>query len=147
MMRKAVLLAVAAAIAGAGWAFAQQTQDIDPDLLAYFEEIEANTGTKRFAPTHLGNMEGGDSESVGVPVDPDTYTFISVICGPSCLEITAAAYDEAGNEIARAQKPGYDVVVQIPAGNGSRVNVKVDMISCDWESCPYAIQTFTRPAS
>jgi hypothetical protein len=145
MFRKAVMLAVA--VAGAGWSFAQQTQDIDPDLLAYFAEIEADTGVKRFGPTHLGELEGGDSAKIDVAVDPDTYTFLAVICGPSCLEITATVRDSTGKEIVPAPAANVEAVIQIPPGNGGQVSVNVDMVTCDWDSCPYAIQTFTRPAS
>lgn len=143
MFRKAVLLACA--LAGAGLAFAQQTQDIDPDLLAYLEEIEADTGVKRFGPIHLGVMEGERSETVEVSVDPATFTFIAVICGPDCEEIDGAILDKAGAEIARAPSAGYDAVIQLPPGNGDSVRVKVDMHVCNWDTCPYAVQTFTRP--
>jgi len=143
MVRKAVLLACA--VAGAGFAFAQQTQDIDPDLLAYIEEIEEDTGAKRFGPVHLGEMEGGQGETVSVTVDPATYTFIAVICGPSCMEITGAAQDEKGRELVPAPRAGFTSVIQLPPGNGDMVKVKVDMLVCEWDSCPYAIQTFTRP--
>ncbi len=143
MIRKAALLACA--LGGAGSAFAQQPQDIDPELLAYIEGIEEDTGAKRFGPVHMGDMEGEESETVSVTVDPNTYTFIAVICGPSCTEITGSAQDEKGREIVAAPQADYDVVIQLPPGNGARVNVKVDMLVCEWDSCPYAIQTFTRP--
>lgn len=143
MIRKAVLLAFA--LAGSGSTFAQQPQEIDPELLAYIEGIEEDTGAKRFGPVHMGDMEGEESETVSVTVDPNTYTFIAVICGPSCMEITGSAQDEKGREIVAAPRADYEVVIQLPPGNGDRVNVKVDMLVCEWDSCPYAIQTFTRP--
>jgi hypothetical protein len=142
MFRKAVVLACA--IAGAGLAFAQQTQDIDPDLLAYLEEIEANTGVKRFGQIHLGEMEGERTETIEMTVDPSTYTVIAVICGPDCEEINGAVLDASGKEIARSPMAGYEAVIQLPPGNGDRVKVKVDMDVCNWETCPYAIQAFTQ---
>lgn len=143
MFRKTVL--AVCAVAGAGFAFAQQTQDIDPDLLAYIEEIEEGTGASRFGPVHLGEMEGGQGETVSVTVDPDTYTFIAVICGPSCMEITGAVQDMGGRELVPAPRAGFTSVIQLPPGNGDTVKVKVDMLVCEWDSCPYAIQAFTRP--
>ncbi len=144
MFRKAVLLVCA--LAGAGWAYARQTQDIDPDLLAYIEEIETNVGMKRFGPVRLGELEGYESATVSVAVNPSSYTTIAVICGPSCEAINGAAYGAFSKEIAKAEKPGYEAVIQIPPGNGASVEVKVDMITCEWETCPFAIQAFTPPA-
>ena len=143
MFGKVVLLS--SVLVGAGWAVAQDAQEIDPDLLAYIEGIEADTGTTRFGPVHVGEMEGGQSETVSVTFDPNTYTFIAVICGPSCEEITGAVQDDKGREIVPAPQAGYDVVIQLPPGKGDRVLVKVDMLACDWDSFPYAIQSFTRP--
>ena len=145
MIRKTFLLACA--LAGAGWARAQQAQDIDPDLLAYFEEIEGDTGTKRFGRVMLGELEGADATTLDVVVDPSTWTFIAVICGPSCEQISGAAYDASGKQVSKAPVAGFDVVIQIPPGNGASVDVKVDMLVCGWETCPYAVQTFTRPRS
>jgi hypothetical protein len=145
MIRKAIWLACA--LAGVGWAHAQQTQDIDPDLLAYMEEIEEDTGATRFGRLLLGELEGSDAATVSVSVDPSTWTFIAVICGPSCEQINGTAYAASGTEIAKAPSAGYDAVIQVPPGNGVSVNVKVDMLTCGWETCPYAIQTFTRPGS
>ena len=145
MIRKAILMACA--LAGAGWAHAQQTQDIDPDLLDYIEGVEEDTGAKRFGRVLLGELEGADATTISVTVDPSTWTFIAVICGPSCVQINGTAYNASGKEIAKAPKHGFDAVIQIPPGNGASVDVKVDMLVCEWETCPYAIQTFTRPGS
>jgi len=54
------------------------------------------------------------------------------------------AYDGAGKKIAAEGMPGYEVVIQVPPGSGASVDVKVDMLACGWETCPYAIQTFKR---
>ena len=95
----------------------------------------------------LGELEGADATTISVTVDPSTWTFIAVICGPSCVQINGTAYNASGKEIAKAPKHGFDAVIQIPPGNGASVDVKVDMLVCEWETCPYAIQTFTRPGS
>jgi hypothetical protein len=145
MIRKAILLACA--LAGAGLAHARQTQDIDPDLLAYIEGIEEDTGTKRFGRVMLGELEGADATTISVPVDPSSWTFIAVICGPSCEQIDGTAYSASGKEIAKAPMSGSDAVIQVPPGNGATVAVKVDMLVCEWDTCPYAVQTFTRPGS
>lgn len=145
MLRKMILLACT--LAGAGWVHAQQPQDIDPDLLAYIEEIEADVGLKRFGPVRLGELEGYETATVTVAVNPSSYTTIAVICGPSCEEINGAAYGPFEKEIAKASSPGYEAVIQVPPGNGETVEVKVDMITCEWDTCPFAIQAFTPPAS
>lgn len=145
MIRKAILLACA--LAGAGLAHARQTQDIDPDLLAYIEGIEEDTGTKRFGRVMLGELEGADAATISVPVDPSSWTFIAVICGPSCEQINGTAYSASGKEIAKAPMSGSDAVIQVPPGNGATVAVKVDMLVCEWDTCPYAVQTFTRTGS
>lgn len=145
MIRKTIVLACA--LAGAGLVHAQQPQDIDPDLLAYIEGIEEDTGTKRFGRVMLGELEGADATTLSVAVDPSTLTFIAVICGPSCNQIDGTAYSPSGKEIAKAPMSGSDAVIQIPPGNGASVDVKVEMLACGWETCPYAIQTFTRPGS
>jgi len=144
MLRKLMLLTCA--LAGAGWVQAQQTQDVDPELLAYIAEIEANVGMKRFGPVRVGELEGFETATVTVDVNPSTYTAIAVICGPSCEQITGAAFGPFDKEIAKAAQPGYEAVIQVPPGNGASVEVKVDMIACEWETCPFAIQAFTPPA-
>lgn len=144
MIRKGLVLACV--LACVGRAVAQPPQEIDPDLLGYIEEIEYDTGTTRFGLPFMGELEDGASEVVTVKVDPSTYTFITLICGPSCEEISGAALDADGVEIAKAPRSDYDAVIQLPPGNGDTVQVRVNMDSCDWDGCPYAIQTFTRPA-
>jgi hypothetical protein len=141
MFRKAVLLACA--LAGASWAYARPAQDIDPDLAAYLDEIEAAAGIKRFGPVRLGELEGYDSATLDVTINPSTYTTIVVVCGPSCDEVSGVAYDASGKEIAKAPLPGYDAVIHVPPGNGASIEVKVDMRNCQWDTCPYAIQAFT----
>jgi hypothetical protein len=145
MIRKALLLACA--LAGAGMAHARQTQDIDPDLLAYIEEIEADTGAKRFGRVMLGELEGADSTTLSVAVDPSSWTFVTVVCGPSCDQIDGTAFDFSGKKIAKAPMSGFDAVIQIPPGNGASVDVKVDMLACGWDTCPYAVQAFTCPGN
>lgn len=141
------VLILGCALAGANWAMAQPPEDVDPELLQYIEGIESDTGTMRFGLPILGVLGDGESEEVMVKVDPSTYTFITLICGPSCEEISGAALDSAGKEVAKVASPGYDAVIQLPPGHGDAVKVRVDMDFCDWDSCPYAIQAFTRPGS
>lgn len=145
MIRKAILLACA--LAGADLAHARQTQDIDPDLLAYIDGIEEDTGARRFGRVMLGELEGADATTLSVTVDPSAWTFIAVICGPSCDQIDGTAYSPTGKQIAKAPMSGSDAVIQIPPGNGASVDVKVDMLACGWDTCPYAIQAFTRPGN
>lgn len=144
MIRK--LVVAACAVAAAGWAHAWQPQDIDPDLLEYIEQVEQDTGLKRFGQVMLGELEGADATTVSVRVDPSVNTVIAVICGPSCELIDGTAYNASGKQIAKAEYASTEAIVHVPAGNGDRVDVKVDMLTCGWDTCPYAIQAFTAPA-
>ena len=122
-------------------AYAQPPEEIPQEVKDLVNEIAQEYGLTTFGPTLLRELDDGDHQTVDVTVAPDKLTYVALegADGVIALDVQATVN---GKELA--VESGSPVpVLQIPAGNGGDVQLKVEM-TCEEISCGYFIQAFVR---
>ena len=123
-------------------AVAQPPSETPPEVAELIAGIVEDTGVTPFGQTFLRELDDAESETVEVAVAPDKLTYVQLMGN----EYTNAIWVHAsagGREIAMSKADKGDPVLQIPAGNGNKVSLKIEM-NCGYAVCQYFIQTFVR---
>lgn len=139
---KTVVAFLAAASLGIP-AVAQPPEDeIPPEVSSVIAEIAEQQGLSPFGDVYLGELDDGAKETIELAVAADKVTYIQLMGNEDTLSILVHARAGA-KEIAFSVAEVADPVIQIPAGNGSKVKLEIAM-SCEFISCYYFVQPFVR---
>lgn len=103
-------------------------------------QIAKDAGVTAYGEVSIGYLDDGDSAVVSVPVASDQLTIIQIMGadGTNAIKVRALTGDK---EIATTTGADRAPVVQIPAGSGDSVKLKLDMACAEIE-CAYFIMTF-----
>lgn len=122
-------------------AFAQPPAEVPQEVTDLVNEIALEYGLTKFGPTILRQLDDGDYQTVEIAVSSDRLTYVALEGDQGVIELDVRATVN-GKEVASARGTGLPVL-QIPAGNGSTVQLTVEM-SCEEISCGYFVQPFVR---
>jgi hypothetical protein len=125
----------------ASTAFAQPPVEVPQEVTERVNLIAQEFGLTKIGSTILRQLDDGDHETIDITVSSDRLTLVALEGDQGVIELDVRATAN-GNELASESGTGMPVL-QIPAGNGSTVQVTVEM-SCEEMYCSYFVQSFVR---
>jgi hypothetical protein len=140
MKIRMVALASALAIAGSGYAIAQQ------DLHAMVKSIiteTADDNEKLVGSLRSGELEEGESDDFSIRIDPGQEYAIYSSCDFDCYDLDLAIVDDDGNEIDfDYEDDDVPIVIVEPGESGDTLNIRIDMEGCDEDVCVWAVGVY-----
>lgn len=127
---------LALAVAQAAYA---QPPEVPQEVRDIIEQTANEQGLITLGQPYFDEIDDGDEDTVEVTVAPNRITYVMIRGNDDTIAIDVRA-TAGGKEIV-----GWTdaEVLQIPAGNGNKVTLDVEM-TCEFISCEYFVQAFVR---
>jgi len=116
-----------------------QPPEIPQGVRDIIEQTADEQGLITLGQPYFDEIDDGYEDTVEVTVAPDRLTYIMVRGNDDTIAIDVRA-TAGGKEIVDWTDAE---VLQIPAGNGNKVTLDVEM-TCEFISCEYFVQAFVR---